>query len=99
MKCAGEVRLSLVSLSILIYFCARLIFHSFSVYVEKEFNFMIGSSCIFSFSKQLFRKDVHACISVWIYVYGVPLRVAKLRAASPFGLPDGDLAALSLCAL
>lgn len=30
---------------------------------------------------------------------GAPQRVAKLRAASSFGLPDGDLAALSLCAL
>lgn len=31
-------------------------------------------------------------------VGGAPRRVAKLRAAYPFGLPDGDLAALSVSA-
>lgn len=104
MKCAGKIRLSLASLSIFNFvLCSTDISEFLCLYVEKEFNFIIGSSCIFSFSKHLFRKEynmhlyVHA--SVWIYVYGVPLRVAKLRAASPCGLPDGDLAALSLCAL
>lgn len=42
---------------------------------------------------------VRACILACGYVCGAPQRVAKLRAASSFGLPDGDLAALSLCAL
>lgn len=48
-------------------------------------------------SSKCANMSVH--VSVCGFVCEVLPRVAELRAASPFGLPDGDLVAPSLCAL
>lgn len=65
MKCAGKIRLFLASLSIFNFvLCSTDISEFLCLYVEKEFNFIIGSSCIFSFSRSII------CIYMFMHLCG-----------------------------